>query len=107
MGSERSATSYMAVPREAAGLGTGNTPQNTSQTWRKLIFGEMKCVCVCVLWMMRYQNGEEERNSGTGHELYLKMSCPAESHVNGSQSSYDWEEKEIQGAKEGKNRWGN
>lgn len=56
--------------------------------------------------MMRYQNGEEERNSGTGHELYLKMSCPAESHVNGSQSSYDWEEKEIQGAKEGKNRWG-
>lgn len=65
-------------------------------------------MCVCVLWMMRDQNGEEERSSRTGHELYLKMSRPVENNANGSQSVYDWgEKKEIEGAKKGKNRWRN
>lgn len=91
------ATSYMAVLREASGLGTGNSTKNITDR-RKWIFKEMKCVnasvCVCV-WMMRYKGCKEEREREHRKRItFFKWVIQWRIVWKSAKTSYGWKERE-------------
>lgn len=82
--------------------GNRKHPENTSQTWRKLRFREMKCVCVCVCVLddeVPKPRGREEGIEDRTWTIFKKWVVPWRVTWRGAKTSYGWKEKEIRRGK--------